>query len=369
MLHAITLLPLCRKPGATWPSLLSEVVHSSEIAQAVGSCKFKIIACTSSDEVIGHFERQEAADEGNRFILISDAITETLGDSPRQSAKPLEWVKEHVAPSSWGVSVAVESDSQRIVDIDRVIAPDSPRLEWIQVLGQMSAKLLYLSRPSQRPSNSDITCRTITGQGEFHAYFRLRHSVYSVMGYLEREVETCTSQLEIDSSDPHAMHFGAFAAGRTGEMLVGTARMVTNRPAVPALVKSLAQMSAGDPIIRKRLANELPLQLPVFQSQRMNPVLTEILSQDVVCGELSRVIVGSQHRGSGISTLLVDHTIERARHQGVQRMFLECLPCHVPFYERMGFRVVPGLTGQVLGVQRTMGVMELDFSARPKRPR
>jgi len=366
MACSISLLPLIsdvKNQGIL--EKLGQIAAAGEVRASYSSFDLQALANVTVQEAIRFVKKAEAS-KLTRYVLISDAIVEAAGNA----LGPVGWVKEYVAPSTNIVSLAIHPKAKRIVDIDRVIPQDCPVSLLVSVIRALAGKLLYLSRPLEKREVGTVDCRVIRRDAEWGSYFRLRHDVYSVMGYLEPEVVECSSMMELDSCDANSLHFGAFAALDAREVLVGTARIVTNRPPNEKLSERLQQLTKNDPVMRAWLNYELPLQLPVFQSQpAANPVLTEILSRDLVCGELSRVIVCPEYRGAGISTQLVDHAIERGRQTGIERLFLECLKIHVPFYERMGFRIVPGMVGQVLGVQRTMGVMEYDFTARPSKPR
>ncbi|MFN0021204.1 MAG: GNAT family N-acetyltransferase [Pirellulaceae bacterium] len=319
----------------------------------------EIIPGLKEEEVIARVE--SGARSQIRHVVISDVIVQPSFDIS-ESYEPVLWVKELIADSAHAVSIALVNDVEKILDIDRVLRVPFTEAAIKYALEKAIFKLVYLSPPQEKLEihPQRVKLKMLTNLQELNLYFRLRHEVYSVMGYLESPVERCESGLEIDNSDLRALHFGVFVESKQALSLAGTARIITNRPATSYLLTNLELLVKHDPVITNRIHSALALQLPVFESQHAsNSVLTEILKEDVVCGELSRVIVSSRFRGAGLSERLVQFAIQAAQDRGVERLFLECLPIHTRFYEgKFGFRVVPEMVGNVVGVQRTMGVME-----------
>src|SRR5262245_24885296 len=79
----ITVLPLCRDASCAWAALLKDLVSSGDLTQGAGGCTFQIAACASADDVVALFEERERSGAEQRYILVSDAITETLGRGPK----------------------------------------------------------------------------------------------------------------------------------------------------------------------------------------------------------------------------------------------------------------------------------------------
>ena len=152
------------------------------------------------------------------------------------------------------------------------------------------------------------------------------------------------------------------------ETLVGTARVVIASSAAPqkhanllSLYKQwVEKLAAGDPVLNKAVANQvLELELPIFHSQNLSGIFRKSVQDDEVCGELSRVIVAEDYRGAGLSRQLVEFALAEAGRAGIQRLFLECLEVHQELYGKFGFQRLPGATGTVIGVNKTMLAMEL----------
>src|SRR5262249_31457820 len=157
---------------------------------------------------------------------------------------------------------------------------------------------------------------------ELLEYFKLRHRIYKIMGYLDEHVENAPSQMEINWCDKIALHIGAWVRdGDQQEVLAGTARVVVAIPSEdglrPAAIerydKCVAPLARQDPVLQQSLAyGALMQQLPIFASQRLYTLFAKALQNNEVCAELSRVIVAEEFRGTGLSTKLVEFALAAA---------------------------------------------------------
>ena len=234
-------------------------------------------------------------------------------------------------------------------------------------------RLAYIGTPVRcsTASLNSISVRPLRkdNEGEFTEYFRLRHRVYSFMGYLNRDVEECRSKLEINEADVRSIHLGAFFLRGARATLAGCARVVVNSEVDWGLQKMFERIAGTDPVAKERLREAYPLGLPIFQSHEvLNKTMTVVLRSRERVGELSRVIVDREFRGMGISKKLVAYALARAADQDLRRIFLECLSIHRGLYEGLGFRCIPGVEGTVVDVNRTMIAMELQIKAAKKLP-
>jgi predicted GNAT family N-acyltransferase len=173
--------------------------------------------------------------------------------------------------------------------------------------------------------------------------------------------------MEVDWCDTISLHFGAYELTREGrDTLVGTARVVVGSSQLEEHSSLLAAyqrwttaLVAQDEVLRNRLTNRvLGLELPIFHSQDLSGIFRDVVLHNEVCGELSRVIVGEDYRGTGLSTRLVRTALCEAAKVGVKRMFLECLEVHEPLYRRFSFQKIEGKAGAVIGVNKTMVAMQ-----------
>lgn len=259
-------------------------------------------------------------------------------------------------------TIAILPARQRVIDIDRTIAPDVARDDLVYAMVMLLGRIEYLMPPAKphRSVQQRIVVRPLRGgnEAEFRSYFHLRHRVYSQMGYLPQFAEESVSKLEMDEADVHSIHLGAFCRSGCREELVGTARVVMNSEADPALVNLLGTIARQDSACRDRLGKAYTCGLPISQTfAQMNPIIRQIVGK--TCGELSRVIVDRDYRGTGISSLLISEALKMAVGRGLTRIFLECMKIHRPLYEKHGFSWMPGFEASVVDVKRTMIAMEL----------
>jgi predicted GNAT family N-acyltransferase len=298
------------------------------------------------------------------LILISDLL--------KRPNDPVEGILTRECQTRFGTNplgtVAVLRSHGRIPDIDRTVGPDVSYDDLARALILLIARLDYLDAPSDPKAidKRSITIRPLKNDNEreYREYFRLRHRVYTQMGYLDEATERSSSKIEINEADVHAIHLGAFDRSGFRETLIGCARVATNSDADPTLQEMFETLVLRDPIARQRLHDTYPLGLPIFQTHRlMNPIITDIFRNHHQCGELSRVIVDRGHRGNGIANMLIAEALRRAVEKGLDRIFLECLKIHETLYEKHGFKRLPGVEGCVVDVNRTMIAMELQPDA------
>jgi GNAT superfamily N-acetyltransferase len=188
------------------------------------------------------------------------------------------------------------------------------------------------------------------------------------MGYLDDETENAISQMELNWCDKNSLHIGAYAfLEEQRPSLVGTARVVVatvadvhKRPPLLASYDRLVTILASqDPTLQQALRKGvLPLQLPIFHSQKLFRFFHEAVVHKEICGELSRVIVSDDFRGTWLSGRLVEFALNEAEKVGVNRIFLECLEIHQNMYERLGFKRIEGASARVISVNQTMIGME-----------
>jgi predicted GNAT family N-acyltransferase len=261
-------------------------------------------------------------------------------------------------------TIAILPQVRRVTDIDRTISPDCAEEGFQTTLGLVIDRLIYLARPSRlrQLDLNAITVRSLrtTNETEFRSYFLLRHRIYTVMGYLARDVEDSRSKLEVNEADVHAIHVGAFLRDGSQETLVGAARVVTNNEADEQLQKMFEAIVGDDPIAKQNLDTPYQLGLPIFHTHTaMNTIIREVCTRNQSCGELSRVIVAPEFRGNGVSRKLIAEALRKSIAKGADRLFLECLKVHETLYERHGFQRIVGVAGPVVDVGRTMIAMEL----------
>ena len=295
-------------------------------------------------------------------LLLFDRLDESGSSWDSMQPRPRElWVKELLNEFRGRLfgTIAILERVERVPLIDRVIRQRFEAAELLEALRLSAERLMYLLPVPRRPLPRPVVVRRIDDETELSAYFRLRHAVYRVMGYLDAKVEFAASRMELNSSDSGALHVGAFEQGKGGrQTLVGTARVVGVEDLDERSVGWTESLARYDPVLRSKLREALPLKLPIIHSMKMKESYKQMLTEER-CAELSRVIVRDAYRGTGLSTVLTKFAIFAAAERGVDRLFLECLPVHVGMYAKLGFEAIEGVQGEVIDVNKTMVAMQM----------
>jgi predicted GNAT family N-acyltransferase len=187
---------------------------------------------------------------------------------------------------------------------------------------------------SEHDGDLDVACeiRVLDALDELLDSYRLRDEVYGGLGYTRRY----PSGFEIDAYDPFAIPFGAFDA-KSGE-LIGLLRLITNRPQA-GYIQALCQLLArtGDKQLLESISKPPDHPLPSIISGRVVQSLAQYNREQLPVQELSRTIVRSEYRGSGVSRGLMEFGLAYASRQGPVVLIGGCLEEHVPMYERYGY--------------------------------
>ncbi|MCG8586925.1 MAG: GNAT family N-acetyltransferase [Pirellulales bacterium] len=319
------------------------------------------------------FEVEHA--EFRSLAALSEALTKHFAAESRQFAIVIsdllldegefkEDAKESIDPHLHCplVTIAISPDRRPVADIDFVVSNSANRDELAEALSLLADRLRYLVAPIKGDYQNPFDIRPIDDEYELAKYYRLRHKVYRTMGYLNVKKASVSSKLEIDGCDANAIHLGAFEKCGGFQRLVGTARILLAQSDETHWADWTRSLLKSDRTLRVIVRNEsIPLGLPVFQSQALNDELQESLERELLCAELSRVIVEHPYRGAGLSRRLVKTAIKEAEKARVDRLYLECLRLHEPVYRKYGFRTIPGKYGQVIGVSKSMIAMRLDL--------
>jgi GNAT superfamily N-acetyltransferase len=189
---------------------------------------------------------------------------------------------------------------------------------------------------------------------DFSECFQLRRRIYGLLGYLPSHVVQSTEPWEMDFYDLNALHFLA-RDPQTGRV-AGMIRLV-----LPQRIKSFLSGGAGhDPLraqkeLVRRLAQNIQteaykralrlgkiLPLPCLGNTLPTKEWMGIFELALEGGELSRLIVEPAYRGAGLSQMLVHAALSAALDLGRRVILGECLPLHVPMYEKLGFQEIEG---------------------------
>ena len=309
----------------------------------------------------------KSIDSKDRVVLLS----ESLVDAPRSHvsrSEPTVWMERlrDRFDDRLVVYIGITEDApHQIPEINRTLSPGFTPIQLQESLRECIRTVEYCARPPRRQFTSPVVVREIRERSEIEQAFRLRFEVYRVMGYFDERVEALAARMEVDASDERSAHLGAFVEEGGQSRLIGTSRIILagiRRGPVGDLVRKIATEIA---LPRDRMS-PLFLDLPIFQSQRVSKRLAALEQNHDTSGELSRVIVHRDYRGTGLSRLLIDASLLLAKNHRLDWVFLECLPRHARLYEGHGFQSMPGKSGRVVHVNRKMEPMELRLPRFPE---
>jgi GNAT superfamily N-acetyltransferase len=361
-------------------SALRDLTRSGKLASELLNFRFEMACYEAREQASECLRRHLAAGDNRAAILLFDLPTYPAIRGREIDSREVSFWAEGVPHEIKGncATIAIMRSPRRMRDLDRVIDCTANPEQILDTLKLVADRLTYTAIPKKRTLTSLPEVRLIRKQHELLDYFKLRHRIYKIMGYLEREIEVTASQMEINWCDTISLHIGAYERiGEQRDLLVGTARVVVgtvadacNRPALLASYDQwVTTLASHDPVLQRALIKGvLPLQLPIFQSQKLAQIFLHALKRNEVCGELSRVIVTEEYRGAGLSSRLVEFALAEAAKIGVNRMFLECLDIHESLYGRLGFKRIEGISGAVISVNQTMIAMELSRPLRTAIP-
>jgi predicted GNAT family N-acyltransferase len=300
-------------------------------------------------------------------ILISDAllhVDEEWKPQWRQTSAGKELRLEFV--EQLYVSIAIDDACDRVPDIDLVLPKSCDTTQFVAGLQLLLERLLYYAPPPKgRPTAQELKIEygRIRSLTELRDAFRLRHAVYRVMGYLHAGALASSTAMEINYCDLYSNHYGAFAAtSGGGRELVGGARLILVAGSAPHYRAWAEKIYSKSNTLKKFIARERGMfaqfKLPIFQTLALSKEMKEAFRHSP-WGELSRVIVAPNWRGSGISKELIQFVLDDADRMRIPVILLECLDLHQKMYEAFDFSSLRQ-RGEVLGISKTMVAMRRD---------
>ena len=345
--------------------VLQELKAAGRFEQSIPWYTVSLAVHRTQQDVLDYLQPRFQNSGEQAALLLSDQLCEATGEVA-EPYLPTSWAKELIKTfeDRFFGTVAFMDRYRRVLDIDRTIRQNFEPEELLDTLSLSAERLTYIRPPLRRTLSKPVVVRLIRNEIELEQYFRLRHRVYRVMGYLKPNVEFARSGMEMDWCDTTALHIGAFEQDGQRENLIGTARVVSVNPLDTRSDQWTRALARGDTALRREVEKDaLGLVLPIFYSVRMKYPYKQLMTQEPNCGELSRVIVQDSHRGMGLSLALSRFAVLQATARGVSRLFLECLHLHAGLYRKLGFETMDGATGRVFGVNRTMTAMEMTPNA------
>lgn len=196
----------------------------------------------------------------------------------------------------------------------------------------------------------DHTIRSIKSRKDFHAYFSLRYSVWSQLGYIPFEQVCHRSQLEVDAADRTAVAVGMFY----NRKLIGCGRLVQSFgrelpyrtiKLIEDLMLEHAERTAEVQLVanfKRPVGVNHPYDLlkGFTEFKKFYKVLAETR---ITHAELGRIIVDPDYRGRRFGERIVVELLELAQRRKIGVLFLACLAEHQRFYEKNGFRPLKGM--------------------------
>jgi len=189
---------------------------------------------------------------------------------------------------------------------------------------------------TERPVTS-CEIRMLVTTAELIESYQLRYEVYSALGYLQRFNR---SRLDIDEYDSSSIPFGAFDS-RTGEM-IGTLRVVMTEPQpdYDYLIRYIVASYSDADLVRQAWGPQ-PHPLPSIISDEVERHIEAFNTEQFPVCEMSRCIVRTDRRGTGMSRGLTELGMAHVMRLGPAVLIGGCLPDHVPMYARYGFAQLP----------------------------
>lgn len=198
--------------------------------------------------------------------------------------------------------------------------------------------------------HAGLTCQEIPESG-LEEYFRLRYRVYKPLGYIRKDYDATTAQMELNYSDRWALPLGIYS----GDALIACARLVSGFGELNDYMQYIDRVVQTQQDSTLRIAAQVPLtQEFTYDVLEEFPGLVgyyrQLVRGKVQKVELSRVIVDPACQGCGLGEVLVDTSLALAKSKHLSLMFLACLEKHKQFYERSGFKAIQGLESPNFGV-------------------
>ncbi|QDU23877.1 GNAT family N-acetyltransferase [Urbifossiella limnaea] len=316
------------------------------------------------------------------LVVVSDTLAAPAGAGRYEPTAAAADLRARLLPRTnyyGGLIALVPGTASRTPDLDRTLDARAVDRDVLRDAVATVADGLRLKAPPGPPreflAGDSVVVKAASTRAELRACLRLRHLIYDRMGYLNDHVSGCPARLELDRFD------GFDTAGRRGTLhlvaqlrhggvdqeVVGAARLAfarhipeEDRPTLlgPDPTAALVRQSrlireilddlraTGDEKSADVLAAQMAKKgfgtLPILQSTDFEANNRTILQDAGDMAELSRVVVAPQFRGCGLSRLLVRAAVAVAMDLRKKMLLLECVPGHVPMYQKFGFEAIEG---------------------------
>ncbi|MBI4717505.1 MAG: GNAT family N-acetyltransferase [Planctomycetes bacterium] len=190
-----------------------------------------------------------------------------------------------------------------------------------------------------------LAVRALCALDELAEALRLRFRVFEPYGVVAEECRRAGAGIDLDEFDRFSLHFGCFDTSHS-QRLVGCTRLITPRhqEALDPLLSRISS-STGDATLDRLWQHRPGFRLLLSEAWHGHDFPAALRDGRSQIAELSRVGVCEVYRRRGVGGRLVRVAVDTARATGFHAVLLACGLWHVPFYERLGFHVIPG-TGE-----------------------
>jgi predicted GNAT family N-acyltransferase len=208
---------------------------------------------------------------------------------------------------------------------------------------------------------SNIAIERVKSWSQFTSCLDLRLKVYRELGYLDEET-TC----DLDSFDWSSVHF---IATDENDQIAGTVRLILcggdDFPATQELLQS--NQWSSDLQKLNQSSTKKSDSLPVLETLNDNRISDQGLKSRKRA-ELSRIIVASNYRSSGVCRRLCEAVVSESKRFRVDTLYLQCLPSHVGLFRKFGFDLaLESLEYRFLQVPGSVAVMQMSISSESTR--
>ena len=191
--------------------------------------------------------------------------------------------------------------------------------------------------------------RVLTAPEDLAKFFELRYQVWNELKYLAPEKASAQTPWELDFTDRTSLPFGIFA--KADGRLLGGGRLVRafgrEYHSLSETVEKMLRSKGTESLLRN-------FQYPTGQTHpfdilgelnQFKEYYHDIVIHNISKAEISRIVVAADCRNLGLGEVIVDTLCSLARIHAIERLFLACHTKHAGFYERCGFRAIPGVKG------------------------
>ena len=201
----------------------------------------------------------------------------------------------------------------------------------------------------RQPVNSVFVARIIDNYQDFLASCRLSYGVYDHLRYLNQHNHL---RMDLDKFSPYSIPFGVFERRETGEVLVGTTRLIYRNRQEPFASYIDTFLNQDNPPLDDRpgltLADYVRQPLGAFSPMAESVDLSHLLAgwdaRGVQYAESSRNVVHPDYRGFGVSRLVMAASLTYAYYSGLDLLIGQSDVNHVPMYQKYGVMPIPSMS-------------------------